>query len=281
MTKDTINLRDTAEYEVCVFPNVYWVPANILGRSNYCDEDIADLCLQTPQEKQKRIHNLYEAIQLFQESKFHGIIDNVRVIEEDTTTMWFFHKNGYHSVRTNEGCCAADSNWLSYILSNKYDEIGCFGFCQSDGEGHIINYIKQDGWFYFVDMMMQRYDSARDVGVENGDLEDFHQNDASGYIYKAASFTDFINYYLESRYDPPVLFYRTNGSECVCIGEQYHWRNNEGYWDLAKEKSNTKLFYTGTVEILYAANEALYEYRSTKAIAPDWSSIQDFDFRTI
>ena len=280
MNKDTINLRDSASFEIEVSQNVFWIPANTLGHTRYTDEDIKSILLLNPSEKKQEISNLYEAMQLYQASRFNGVIDNVRVLEEETAVMWVFHKNGFDAVRTNEGCCAADSNWLSYILSGRYDEIGCFGFCQSDGNGHITNYIKQGEWYYFLDMMMQRHDSVSNTVIESGNIDDFHNNEAFGYIYKAKGYDDYIKYCLSIYTDPPVLFYRTKNPECLAIGREYFWQKDEEkpLYHLL-QKSDKALFYTGTVEILYSGNDSAYEFKNSKAVAPDWSSISSFDFR--
>jgi len=251
------------------------VPANSLGFTRYTNEEIKSFTQLTPFERKQKIGNLYEAIQLFQASEFKGMIDNVRVIEEATSYMWVFHKNGYDAVRTNEGCCASNSNWLSYILENVYDEIGCFGFRHSDGNGHLINYIKHDGWYYFVDMMMQRHDSAKSVGTENGCSEDFYNNEAFGYIYKAKSIMNFIDYCLDVyNANPPILFYKTNSSECSCIGSEYQWEigSQKGYYNLV-QKSNKTLFYSNDVEILFCDNRCEVKFTKTKAVEPNWSSI--------
>ena len=280
MSKNTINLRDSAEFEIEVYPNIFWIPANSLGHTRYTDEDIQDMLSLNPTEKRQKIDNLYEALQLYQVSRFKGVIDNVRILEEETVVMWVFHKNGFDAVRTNEGCCAADSNWLSYILDGRYDEIGCLGFCQSDGNGHITNYIKQGEWYYFLDMMMQRYDSAQDIGVENGNIDDYHNKWTFGYVHKAKSYDDYIKYCLAKYDNPPILFYKTTKSECLCIGTEYYWysgENSSGLYNLM-QKANKFLFYKDSVEILYSENDSVYEFRNSKAVEPNWSSIKSFNF---
>lgn len=284
MNRDTVNLRDSANFEVEVSKNVFWVPANSLGHTQYTDEEIKSLLSLEPNKKKQKINNLYEAIQLFQASEFKGVIDNVRVLEEDTHVLWVYHKNGFDSVRTNEGCCAADSNWLSYILEDRYDEIGCFGFCQADGNGHITNYIKNGEWFYFLDMMMQRYDSVKDTAVETGNIVEYKNNFPfhTAYIHKAKCFDGYIKYFLCKNENAPVIFYKTKNSECVCVGNEYFWEENKNIngWNLV-QKSNKFLFYEDTVEILFAKNNDDYELRKSKAVEPNWSKIKSFDFDTL
>ena len=281
MEKDTVNLRHNNSFEIEVFKNVFWISANILGKTRYTDDDIKELVLLEPDEKKQKIENLYEAIQLFQASKFTGIIDNVNILEESASVIWTFHKDGFNSVRTNEGCCAADSNWLSYILENKYDETGCIGHCVADGNGHMTNYIKYEGWYYFVDMMMQRYDSVGNASIESGNLDDYKNNNAFGYIYKAKSFGDYIKFCLNAcKKNPPVFFYKTTAPYCLCIGWQYHLRSKK-YLYYFKEKPKKIFFKLDSVEILYSAKNIQYDFIDSTAIKPDWNSIKSFDFRSI
>ena len=42
-TKDTWNLRDSADFEIRVADDVWWVPANVLGRTRYTNEQIASI----------------------------------------------------------------------------------------------------------------------------------------------------------------------------------------------------------------------------------------------
>lgn len=99
---DTENLRINADYEIKVYDDVYLVPVRQLGGTRYTNTEIKAMLKLTPEEKRQRISTLYEAIQLYQASNFRGVFDNVPL------NGWEVHKPGYHAVRTNEGCCAAD-----------------------------------------------------------------------------------------------------------------------------------------------------------------------------
>lgn len=269
MIKDTINLRHEADFCIEVYPHVYWVPANSLGSSRYTNDDINDLLELSPEEKQKSISTLYEAIQLYQISKFNGYIDNVRVLHEDTVIMWAFHKPGYYAVKTNGGCCAADTNWLNYILKDKYQETGCFGFYQADGNGQITNYIRQGDWYYFVDMMPQRYDQVPFIGIEDGNIETYKKNLFQGYIYKSHSFDHFIEFYMKKSNPKPSVFYYAP-KDCYCTGNQYSWEQIDGLWGLAPTKPNRVIFYKNTVNILYSESNDMHRISDTVALEPDW-----------
>ena len=133
---DTENLRYAADYEVEVADGVWWVPAVSLGESRYTNSDIAKMVNTRPGQKREKLATLYEALQLFQIGNFANGNDNQRIAERGVN--WEHHKPGYHAVRTNEGCCATDSNWLNYILWQDYDEVGFLAYSQSDGGGHIL-----------------------------------------------------------------------------------------------------------------------------------------------
>ena len=105
------------------------------------------------------------ALQLYQISDFRAADDNVRIPESGIN--WEHHKPGYYAVLTNEGCCATDSNWLNYILRGDYEEVGYMATSQRDGGGHIFNYIKHEGFYYFIDLTHYRA-SDYNTAVENG-----------------------------------------------------------------------------------------------------------------
>ena len=210
MLYDTENLRIHAVYEIEVFDDVYWVPVNQLGGTRYTAADIESFIGLPPEQKQEKIHTLYEAVQLFQIGKFRGLIDNIseyHVVNDAVIERWDFHKPGYHVVRTNEGCCASDTNWLMYLLRGKYEQMGYIQYAQKDGNGHIINYIYHKGWYYMIDMMMYRYDSLTAAGKETGTKEGYKAGTSiSGNLHKSRSPLSFVEYCLSSFQDAPVLF---------------------------------------------------------------------------
>lgn len=194
---NTKNLRNNARFEVKVADGVWWVPANSLGKTRYSDEEIAEMVNLSPEEKQAMISNLYEAIQLFQVSNYSSVQTNKRIYNQKTRIDWELHIDGYNAVRVNAGNCAGDTAWLNYILSGDYEEMGCIGWIGLDG-GHVINYIKQDGYYYFIDMTHYRIEDLHSA-VEDGNLESYHHSDfIQGNIHKAKSPEAFVDYCRES-----------------------------------------------------------------------------------
>lgn len=213
---DTVNLRHNANFEVEVADGVWWVPAAALGESRYTNSEIAAQVQFSPEEKQQNIATLYEALQLFQIGNFANGNDNQRI--EENGVMWEHHKPGYHAVRTNEGCCATDSNWLNYILWDDYDELGFMAYSQSDGSGHVFNYIRQGEYYYFMDLTHYRTDFLDSSAIETGIDSDYYNSDfIAGNIHKAVSPEAFAAYYRACANDPAELFFCYQAEDCLPV----------------------------------------------------------------
>ena len=213
---DTENLRYNADYETEVAKDVWWVPAVSLGQSRYTNRQIAEMVEMKPEEKQESISTLYEAIQLFQISNFAEADDNVRIRENKL--YWEHHKPGYDAVRTNEGCCATDSNWLNYILKEDYEQVGFLAYSQKDGSGHILNYLYQDGYYYFIDLTHYRTDFPDASAPETGNMKDYRQSDIIlGNLHKALSPEAYVKYCVDSFNDPPARFFLYRAENCLPV----------------------------------------------------------------
>lgn len=213
LTYDSQNLRRGAVFEVPAADDVWWVPAVSLGDTRYTNAEIAAMAAESPEEKQRKLATLYEAVQMFQISGFAEADDNVRIRENGVN--WEHHKPGFHAVRTNEGCCASDANWLNYILHGDYDEVGFLAWSRTDGSGHIINYIRSRGDWYFIDLTHYRADSFGMGAPETGRMSDYRQSDfVTGNLHRAASPEAYVRYCLESFNDPPGLFFLYQAEDC-------------------------------------------------------------------
>lgn len=202
---NTDNLRYDADFEVEVADGVWWVPARALGGSRYSNREIAAMVEHSPEEKQEEISTLYEAVQLFQISNFTYTGDNVDIWENKL--KWTHCKPGYHSVRTNTGCCAADTSWLNYILSGDYEQLGVLTISVPDDDGHAINYIYHDGYYYFIDLVCYEAENIRAAAIETGNMSDYRNADpVSGSVHKVKNPEDFVKYYVDNAANPPALF---------------------------------------------------------------------------
>jgi hypothetical protein len=241
---NTQNLRINANYEIEIHPEVYWIPVNHLGETRFTNDQIKALTALPPELKKDKITTLYEAIQLFQIGLFKGTYDNINVFDPNASIKWEFHKPGYQAVMSNEGCCATDSNWLSYLLYDKYEEMGFLTYHHISG-GHIINYIRRNDWYYFIDMMMYRHDSIPFAGIETGMQEGYKSGELMmGNFHKAKSPMTFIQYVLHELKDKPIQFTMIKQHEIWAGGIDFHI--NKPFVDLTESDVDMNCF-----DILY------------------------------
>ena len=213
--KDLLTLRHDANFQIEVFENVFWVPISSLGESRFSNSEIFKLLGESPETKQVEAKTLYEALQIYQLGNFAASDDNIRISENGIN--WEHHKPGYNAVLTNNGCCATSANWLNYILKGDYDEVGYIATSQRDGSGHIYNYIKQDGWYYFIDLTHYRTDWVA-TATESGNMDDYYNSDfVLGNLHKTKSVESFVNYVQQAFGDPPGLMFKYTAENCLAI----------------------------------------------------------------
>lgn len=266
--KDLAVMRHDADFSVRVAEGVYWVPANALGSSSYTNAQIQALLTDTPEEKQSEIDTLYEALQLYRIGGFYASDDNVRIMENGY--FWEHHKPGYDAVRTNHGCCATSTDWLNYILKDDYDELGFISTSGLSG-GHVFNYIKQDGWYYFVDLTGWRAEDGNYNAVESGDLSDYaHSSAAYGNIHRAASLDAFVNYYLDASGDRPGIIYTYRAADVVALTEV--WTAGGGLQIVYPDNAGITVLYDDPTDTL------TYTFAAAPTKTKDWSRDEDFAF---
>lgn len=268
-TYDTHNLRHNAEYEIEVAEDVWWVPAVSLGATQYTNMQIAQLVSDTPEDKQAFVRTLYEALQLFQISNFSSGDDNVHLKENNI--IWEHHKPGYDAVRTNTGCCATDTNWLNYLLKGDYPEVGYLAWSQTDGSGHIINYILYDGYYYFIDLTHYRTDYTESCAVESGALSDYERSDfITGNLHKTSSVDAYIHYILEQFNNPPALFFLYQAENCMPVAS-------------VSTRDGMKILYPNNADIRIAyddkADDLLCEFVHPPKKQYAWNNIKSANFK--
>ena len=269
--KDNDTMRHDANFSVKVADGVYWVPANALGSSSYTNAQIQSMLTDTPEEKQAKIDTLYEALQLFQIGGFYGSDDNVRIMENGYS--WEHHKPGYDAVRTNHGCCASCTAWLNYILKDDYDEMGFIGTSQLTG-GHIFNYIKQDGWYYFVDLTKWYAENWNNNAVESGKLSDYANSDSIyGNIHRAARLDAFVNYILDASGDPPGIVDTYRAADVAASSDV--WTADGGIQLVYPDNVETTVLYDDPTDTL------TYTFAAAPTKTKDWSRDEDFAFGSL
>ena len=264
--KDLITLRHDANFNVKVADGIYWVPASTLGDSRYTNDKVIDMLTLTPSKKQSSFKTLYEALQLYQVGNFYSSDDNIRIFENGVN--WEHHKPGYDAVRTNNGCCATSANWLNYILKGDYDEVGYIATSQSDGSGHIYNYIKQDGWYYIIDMTHYRTDWIA-TPLESGDINDFRSSDiVNGAILKTKSLSKYVDYVQSNHFDPPAFMTMYTAENCVAVDGE---RRPDGVTIIYEKNPDIK------IKVLY--DNLDFVYKTAPKNLPDWSQASSYKFK--
>ena len=160
------------EFEIPITKNLYWVPLSALGYATYSTGELQKIAQLSPEEKRRYIHSLSDAVNLFNISDFRDCSDVIYLSESDGT-IWEHHKPGYYSVVSNEGCCSSCASWLCYLLLDKYESMGLLTYLRPNGNGHCMNYIYHNGWYYFIDMTMRLNKHRHTIAPETGNLRDY------------------------------------------------------------------------------------------------------------
>lgn len=182
------------EFETRMAKDLYWVPLTQVGAMAYSLNDLSSMTELPPEEKQKRISSLADAVGLFRVSDFQEKSDT-QYLTEDNGITWEHHKPGYEAVLTNEGCCASCASWLAYILSGRYEKMGLISYMRPNGNGHCINYIYHDGWYYFIDMSLQIRPYRDFLAKETGNLRDYFQSKPFANIFlKGKHILSYVEY---------------------------------------------------------------------------------------
>lgn len=214
------NYDNDACFRYEVYPGVDQIPVNALGKTRYTNEEMAGISHLAIGEKRKLIGNLYEAVQLFQVSNFRGILDNKDYYIDHV--HWQTHKSPEMSVLSNEGCCATDTNWLSYFLKDKYEFTGSFCFGHPDQNGHITTCILHCGRYYFIDMMMCRKDSQDFFDKEDTPPSQRQKKEWGGFLYSCKDPVQMCRFY-KDRFQAmgrstPFCFYMRESDRVTATG---------------------------------------------------------------
>lgn len=213
---DTETLRYNANFSVKVADGVNWVPVNTLGKPNMTSEEIEALG-RDPEKLKEKLNTLYAVIQYIQVADFRSADDNIRI--EESGISWQHQKPGEMAIITNEGCCATISNLLNFLLEGDYEEVGFIAYSQSDGGGHVFNYIEHNNLYYFVDLTHYRNDFMC-TAVEDGTLASYYATDyIAGNVHEAARVEDYVKYCRDNYNNPPELFSLHMAKNSLPIGE--------------------------------------------------------------
>ena len=192
---DTFTLNHVADFCVPLFRGVTWVPVNSLGATNLDNSQISQYSALNPEEKREKISCLYEAVQFLQVNRFQSIDDNVGLY--DGPVVWSIHKHGRTADINNCGCCASVANWLVFMISHLYDEVGILSVVSNKGGGHAVNCIRHGGSWFVFDANAILECNREYVSAETGSISDFRKSRiVTGGLLKVDSlnaFTDFFS----------------------------------------------------------------------------------------
>lgn len=200
-----------ADFEIPIANGVRWVPANVLGKPNSSKKTL--LSLWDPEKLRAEVDSLYEAMMFIKGTdQFVGTV-NKRIMEGEIN--WEHHMPGYLAVNSEEQNCASLANLLHYLVEDDYDEVGYLMLSQKDGSGHVINYIYQDGAYYFIDMT-HFLNGFQMPGKETGKIEDYDQSDfLSANVHRVSDPADYVNAMMTSYCEPPSLIAMYTANNCV------------------------------------------------------------------
>lgn len=191
---DTHNLRYDAAFFQPIFPGVNWVPVNMLGKTRYTTKEILSIIPLSAKERCQKINCLYEAIQLLQIGCFKSIEDNQTCNIKNIN--WALHTSGCEAFERNGGCCASVVNWMYYVLSSCYYEVGILTVLANSGRGHAFNYVRHQGKMYIVDPNAFIMEHKEYVRPETGMLYDFRKSRIiTAALFQVDSFEDFSDFF--------------------------------------------------------------------------------------
>ena len=97
---------------------------------------------------------------------------------------WSLNKTAHRVFNDNSGNCGGCSNLMNYILQGDYDSQGYMGESANTG-GHVYNYFKVDGIYYFIDFLSI---------IRNGKYDN-----PSYDIYATTDPKEYSRYYIEKK----------------------------------------------------------------------------------
>ena len=176
--------------------NVFWVHSQILGRCTYTQEELNKLPIKEMEmdDIRSQIHSLADALMIFDKMQYNIVDDTILV--EDNGMLWEHHPPLSQMLQKKKGNCASAAAWLVEAIKGIYDAVSMLLIFRENQTGHVINVIKYEKKFYFVDMYMHMLDNQQYLCPETGLLSDFvKQKFLTGVIYESDSLISFTSFY--------------------------------------------------------------------------------------
>lgn len=148
-TVDFVETTMATNYDPII--DYYDIPFE-LGHPRYNVDEIQQMIRDdlTLDEVAAKLSTLADAIQYLHQKGYGAA--NGDLIVQYSGIRWHVNRSAQTVFADNRGNCGGGSNLLNYLLRNDFDEQG---YVQESGNqgGHIYNYFKQDGVYYFIDMI--------------------------------------------------------------------------------------------------------------------------------
>lgn len=187
-------LRNMASFEVKLSKDLMWVPVNSLGKGRYTNSKIKEIILLSPSDRKKYFSNLYEVLQSFLLCKFNYVMDTE--YQNVDGLIWEIHKKKDEIVNNNLGCCYAVASWIKYYIDEIYEESGFFSFVRPNGTGHVMNYIRNNGWYYVIDLTPYVQNEKCSSFYESGHKLDYLKSrNVTGILMKCKELKSYALYY--------------------------------------------------------------------------------------
>ena len=122
-----------------------------LGAPQYSVDDIQEMIRAniTLDEVAEKLSTLADVIQYLHQKGYGSTNGDLKVSYGNME--WHVNRSAQTVFSENQGNCGGGSNLINYLLKGDYDEQGYVQESANQG-GHIYNYFKQDGVYYFLDM---------------------------------------------------------------------------------------------------------------------------------
>lgn len=123
-----------------------------LGHPQYNVDEIQQMIQDnlTLDEVAAKLSTLADVIQYLHQKGYGESGGDLEV--EYSNIEWHLSRSAQTVFSENRGNCGGGSNLINYILRGDFDEQGYVQESSNEG-GHIYNYFKQDGVYYFFDMV--------------------------------------------------------------------------------------------------------------------------------
>ena len=270
---NTRSLIYDVDFQFELDDDVYWVPVNSLGKTNYTLDEMKESKGDYEWVK-NNINTVYEFIQYIQATDFwYESSNNETALFLEDQDNWRIYAPGEYVIDRNKGDCTGLTSAFIYALEGKYDEIGTiYQSYLERGEyiiGHVFPYIKENGYYYVIDPLMHMNQYRRGVKTEFIDGEKFltksrYENNHPRFImHKSDSLEKIANQMNTAKVEQDRrkigAYIKVESTEGRMTPMRNRNRNNDGIYEVTRFYPSN---YNNKVEVLL-----------------DWSDRHnDFDF---